>query len=89
MNKLKNISKILLVVLVICISASCSTKPQITMDPVKDAETCIKLYKKNPYKAQEYMTAVMFKYDQEGNIDKELKFSDIVSRKIAEINMEY
>lgn len=76
---------------ILCIVAlllsSCSSSPQITMDPIKDAQTCIKLYEKDAVKGQVYMENVISTYYMKGKHDECDKFAIIVTEKIAEISM--
>lgn len=69
------------------ILSSCSTSPQITMDPIKDAETCIKLYEKDAAKGQAYMENVISTYYMQGKRNECDRFTITVTEKIAEMSM--
>ena len=88
----KTWERIACVVLGICavcyfLTRSCSSSPQITMDPIKDAQTCIKLYEKDAVKGQVYMENVISTYYMKGKHDECDKFAITVTEKIAEISM--
>ena len=53
---------------------------------VDDAETCIKLYKKDAAKGEEYMQNVISTYYMQGKHSECDKFSNIVAEKIAEMS---
>lgn len=79
----------LLAVIFICMNMiSCTLNPQITMDPYKDAQTCIKLYKKDAMKGQEYMGNVTTKYYMQGERSDLDKFSEIVTEEIARMSFQ-
>lgn len=63
--------------------SSCSSNPQITMDPIKDAQTCIKLYEKDAIKGEAYMQDVIATYYMQGKHSEHDQFSSIVTEKIA------
>lgn len=62
---------------------SCSSNPTITLDPVKDAQTCIKLYEKDFAKGEAYMQEVIMTYYMQGKHSEHDQFSSIVTEKIA------
>lgn len=79
----------ILAVMFICIgitSCESNSTPQITMNYVDDAETCIKLYKKDAAKGEEYMQNVISTYYMQGKHSECDKFSNIVAEKIAEMS---
>ena len=79
----------ILAVLFICVgmtSCESNSTPQITMNYVDDAETCIKLYKKDAAKGEEYMQNVMFTYYTQDKHSECDKFLSIVTEKIAELS---
>lgn len=84
-NILKTLSSITLITVVL-LCVSCSLNPQITMNPTKDAQTCIKLYEKDPTKGQAYMEEVITTYYMQGKNSECDKFSTIVAEKIAEMS---
>ena len=67
--------------------SSCSSSPQITMDPIKDAQTCIKLYEKDAVKGQIYMENVISTYYMKGKHNDCDKFTIAVTEKIARISL--
>ena len=77
------------VVMFICLSISAcefTSTPKITMNYIDDAETCIKLYKKDAAKGEEYMQNVISTYYMQGKHSECDKFSNIVAEKIAEMS---
>ena len=67
--------------------SSCSSSPQITMDPIKDAQTCIKLYEKDIIKGEAYMQDVTVTYYMQSKHSEHDKFISIVTEKIARISL--
>lgn len=65
---------------------ACDSTPQITMNPVKDAQTCIKLYKKDAMKGECYMQQVVTTYDMQGKGSECDRFSIIVADEIAKMH---
>ena len=79
----------LLVIMFICMNIiSCTLNPKITMDPYKDAQTCIKLYKKDKAKGKAYMQEVVCTYYMQGKHNEHDKFANIVAEKMAEIDLD-
>lgn len=77
-------SRILLIIMFSALLyGSCSSDPQITMDPVKDAQTCIKLYEKDTAKGDAYMQDVITTYYMQGKHSEHDQFASIVTEKIA------
>ena len=78
-------SRILLIVVLFLsnLLVSCSSNPQITMDPIKDAQTCLKLYEKDSAKGEAYMQDVIMTYYMQGKHSEHDKFASIVTEKIA------
>ena len=75
----------LLAIMFICVNIiSCTS---ITMDPDKDAQTCIKLYKKDKAKGKAYMQEVICTYYMQGKHNEHDKFANIVAEKMAEIDL--
>lgn len=76
--------KIILLCIFTMYLISCSYSPQITYDPIKDAKTCIELFKDDPEYSEEYMIAVIYAYFMEG-MNEELEiFLEISSEGIEE-----
>lgn len=79
----------LLAVIFICMNIiSCTLSPQITMNPYKDAQTCIKLYKSNVEKGQEYMDNVTTTYYIQGERSNLDKFLEIVTEEITTMSFQ-
>ena len=79
----------LLAIMLICMNIiSCTLNPKITMDPYKDAQTCIELYKRDKTKGTAYMQDVITTYYMQGKHDGHDKFASIVTEKMAEINLQ-
>ena len=79
----------MLAVMLICIgitSCKSNSTPQITMNPIDDAQTCIKLYEKDAAKGEEYMQNVMFTYYTQDKHSECDNFLSIVTEKIAELS---
>ena len=62
--------------------------PKITFDPREDAKTCVRLYVRNPEKAQEYIQTATYKYYQEGKRSELDKFLSIATKEIARKSFE-
>lgn len=91
---MKTIAKLLAIVLISMHFISCSfepqtSSPQITMDPYKDAQTCIKLYKSDKAEGIAYSETVIATYYIQGKREECDKFSDLVAQKMAEINFQF
>ena len=79
----------LLVIMFICMNVtSCTLNPKITMDPYQDAQTCIELYKRDKAKGTAYMQEVITTYYMQGKHDGHDKFASIVTKKMAEIDLQ-
>lgn len=81
----------MLAVMLICIgitSCKSNSTPQITMNPIDDAQTCIKLYEKDAAKGEEYMQNVITTYYMQNKNSECDKFSSIVTEKIAEMSFK-
>lgn len=79
----------MLAVMFICIgitSCESNSTPQITMSPIDDAQTCIKLYEKDAAKGEAYMQEVIFMYHMQDKHDELDEFASIVTEKIAELS---
>lgn len=79
----------MLAVMFICIgitSCESNSTPQITMNPIDDAQTCIKLYEKDAAKGEAYMQEVIFMYYMQDKHDEHDEFASIVTEKIAEMS---
>ena len=90
---MKTIIKSLGMLLICLCCYSCFSSPQtldttITMDPIKDAQTCIKLYEKDPAKGKEYMENVIITYYMEDKNSKSDKFASIVTEEIAKMSFQ-
>lgn len=86
-NKMKFAIRFLSVLFFCIIIASCTseTKPKVTMNPEKDAQTCIELYKKDFAKGQEYMDNAITTYYMQGKRSEYDKFAIIVTEAIAKM----
>lgn len=62
---------------------SCTSSPKITMNPVEDAKTCIKLYEKDEITGRAYMEDVIATYYMKGKHSECDKFSSIVTEEIS------
>lgn len=79
------------VVMFVCLSISAcefTSTPKITMNPIDDAQTCIKLYEKDAAKGEEYMQNVITTYYMQNKNSECDKFSSIVTEKIAEMSFK-
>ena len=85
---MKTITKSLTTLFVGLSILSCTSSPKITMDPIKDAQTCIKLYEKNEARGTAYMQEVISTYYMQGKHDEHDKFAEIVTRRMAEIDFQ-
>ena len=65
-----------------------SSNTKITLDPREDAKTCVRLYERNPEKAQEYIQTATYKYYQEGKRSELDKFLSIATKEIARKSFE-
>ena len=81
---------IAIAVLAICfiLYISSSSNPEITMDPIKDAQTCIKLYEKDEARGTAYMQEVISTYYMQGKHDEHDQFAKIVTKRMAEIDFQ-
>lgn len=62
---------------------SCTSSPKITMNPIEDAKTCIKLYEKDEITGRAYMEEVIATYYMQGKRSECDKFSLIVAEEIS------
>ena len=77
------------VIMLTCLSISAcefTSTPKITMNPIDDAKTCIKLYEKNAAKGEKYMQDVITTYYMQNKNSDCDKFTTIVTEKIAEMS---
>lgn len=77
------------VVMFVCLSISAcefTSSPKITMNPVEDAKTCIKLYEKDELTGRAYMEDVIATYYMKGKHSECDRFSSIVAEEIARIS---
>lgn len=84
---MKSVIKILTIIFTCVNIVSCELQstPQITMNPINDAQTCIKLYKEDAIKGEEYMQDVITTYYMQGMHSEHDKFSSIVTTEIAKM----
>ena len=85
---MKSIFRLLAIMLICMNIISCTLNPEITMDPYKDAQTCIELYKRDKAKGTAYMQEVITIYYMQGKHDGHDKFASIVTEKMAEIDLQ-
>lgn len=85
---MKSVIKLLAIVFICINIVSCTLDPNITMDPYKDAQTCIELYKKDKAKGTAYMQEVITTYYMQGKHNEHDKFASIVTEKMAEIDFQ-
>lgn len=85
---MKSIFRLLAIMLICMNIISCTLNPEITMDPYKDAQTCIELYKRDKAKGTAYMQEVITTYYMQGKHDGHDKFASIVTEKMAEIDLQ-
>ena len=85
---MKSVIKLLAIVFICINIVSCTLAPKITMDPYKDAQTCIELYKRDKAKGTAYMQEVITTYYMQGKHNEHDKFASIVTEKMAEIDLQ-
>ena len=85
---MKKITRLICVLSISISIQSCINPPQITMNPVEDAQTCIKLYKRNEAKGEQYMEKVITTYYMRGMHSEHDKFANIVAEELARISFE-
>ena len=85
---MKSVIKLLAIVFICINIVSCTLDPKITMDPYKDAQTCIELYKRDKAKGTAYMQEVITTYYMQGEHAGHDKFASIVTEKMAEIDLQ-
>ena len=85
---MKSVIKLLAIVFICINIVSCTLDPKITMDPYKDAQACIELYKRDKAKGTAYMQEVITTYYMQGKHNEHDKFASIVTEEMAEIDFQ-
>lgn len=85
---MKSVIKLLAIVFICINIVSCTLDPKISMDPYKDAQTCIELYKRDKAKGTAYMQEVITTYYMQGKHNEHDKFASIVTEEMAEIDFQ-